>query len=123
KYNPWTDDDVRHLLATPTEDRLFAIYQALRRGFTVEEISKLTMIHPYFIWRIENVIFMEKEIAESFSVPVLKKAKRMGFTDDRIAKILGKKRAEITDLRLENGIVPSYKMVDTCAAEFSARTP
>jgi len=123
KYNPWTDEDVRRLLVTPTDERLFAIYQALRRGFSVEEISDLTKIHPYFIWRMENIVFMEKEIAESFSVPVLRKAKRMGFTDERIAKILGKKRAEIADLRLEKGIVPSYKMVDTCAAEFAAKTP
>jgi len=123
KYTTWTDDDVRRLIATPTDERLFAIYQALRRGITVEEISELSMIHPYFIWRIENIIGMEQEIAESFSVPVLRKAKRMGFTDDRIGKIIGKKREEIADLRLENGIVPTYKMVDTCAAEFAAKTP
>jgi len=123
KYNPWTDEEVRGLLVTPTDERLFAIYQALRRGFAVEEISDLTKIHPYFIARIENIIFMEKEIAESFSVPVLRRAKRMGFSDERIGTIIGKKWEEISDLRHENGILPTFKMVDTCAAEFAAKTP
>ncbi|AET63661.1 carbamoyl-phosphate synthase large subunit [Methanothrix harundinacea] len=123
KYEPWTDEELRHLLATPTDERLFAIYEALRRGVTVEEISDLTGIHPYFIARIENVIEMEREIAAGLSVPVLRRAKRMGFSDERIGKILGKRREEIADLRIESGILPTFKMVDTCAAEFAARTP
>ena len=123
KYEPWTDEEVRSLLSTPTDERLFAIYQALRRGILVEEIADLTKIHPYFIWRIENIIAMEDEIAGSFSVPILRKAKRMGFTDDRIARILGRRREEISDLRIDNGILPTFKMVDTCAAEFEAKTP
>jgi len=123
KYEPWTDEEVRSLLSTPTDERLFAIYQALRRGISVEEIADLTKIHPYFIWRIENIIAMEDEIAGSFSVPILRKAKRMGFTDDRIARILGRRREEISDLRIDNWILPTFKMVDTCAAEFAAKTP
>ncbi|MCR3883895.1 carbamoyl-phosphate synthase large subunit [Methanotrichaceae archaeon M04Ac] len=123
KYEPWTDEEVRSLLSTPTDERLFAIYQALRRGISVEEIADLTKIHPYFIWRIENIIAMEDEIAGSFSVPILRKAKRMGFTDDRIARILGRGCKEISDLRIDNGILPTFKMVDTCAAEFEAKTP
>jgi len=123
KYEPWTDEELRHLLATPTDERLFAIYEALRRGVTVKEISDLTGIHPYFIARIENVIEMEREIAAGLSVPVLRRAKRMGFSDERIGKILGKRREEIADLRIESGILPTFKMVDTCAAEFAARTP
>ncbi|MGB3943444.1 MAG: carbamoyl-phosphate synthase large subunit, partial [Methanothrix sp.] len=122
KYEPWTDEEVRSLLSTPTDERLFAIYQALRRGISVEEIADLTRIHPYFIWRIENVIAMEDEVRDRFSVPVLRRAKRMGFTDERIGEILGKEREEIADLRIENGIVPTYKMVDTCSAEFAAKT-
>ncbi|MDD3566511.1 MAG: carbamoyl-phosphate synthase large subunit, partial [Methanothrix sp.] len=123
KYEPWTDEEVRHLLATPTDERLFAIYEALRRGITVEEISDLTGIHPYFIARIENIIEMEREIAVGLSVPILRRAKRMGFSDERMGKILGKRREEIADLRIESGIVPTFKMVDTCAAEFAAKTP
>jgi carbamoyl-phosphate synthase large subunit len=123
KDGPWTDGEVRRLLSTPTDERLFAIYQALRRGISVEEIAELTKIHPYFIWRIENVIAMEDEVQDRFSVQVLKRAKRMGFTDERIGEILGKDREEIADLRIENGIVPTYKMVDTCSAEFAAKTP
>ena len=123
KYTPWSDDDVRELLRVPTDERLFAIYQALRRGISVEEISELTMIDPYFIWRIENVIKMEDELKGNFSKEILRKAKRTGFTDDRIAKLVGKTREEIADIRIAEGIIPTFKMVDTCAAEFAARTP
>ena len=123
KYTRWTDEDVRELLRVPTDERLFAIYQALRRGFSIEDISEITMIDPYFIWRIENIIKMEDEIQENFSAVVLRKAKRMGFTDDQIAKLTDKAREEIFDCRVREGIIPTYKMVDTCAAEFAANTP
>ncbi len=123
KYTTWTDDDVRHLLKVPTDERLFAIYQALRRGFSVDEITELTLIDPYFIMRIGNIIEMEDVVKENFSAKTLKKAKKMGFTDERIAKLVGKTRIEITDMRLAEGITATYKMVDTCSAEFAAKTP
>ncbi len=123
KYTTWTDDDVRHLLKVPTDERLFAIYQALRRGFSVDEISDLTLIDPYFIMRIGNIIEMEDEVKENFSAKTLRKAKKMGFTDERIAKLVGKTWVEITDMRLRDGITATYKMVDTCSAEFAAKTP
>ena len=123
KFTTWTDEEVRDLLATPTDERLFAIYQALRRGISVEEISDLTEIDPYFIMRMENIITMEDEIRENFSVNVLRRAKKTGFVDDRIARLAGKTKKEILDLRTAENIIPTYKMVDTCAAEFAARTP
>ena len=75
KFTTWTDEEVRDLLATPTDERLFAIYQALRRGIAMEEISDLTEIDPYFIMRMENIIAMEDEIRENFSVNGLMRAK------------------------------------------------
>lgn len=123
KYVPWTDDDVRELLRTPTDERLFAIYQALRRGFSVEEISQLSMIDPYFIERIQNIIRMEDELKEGLTPDRLRRAKKMGFLDSRIAELVGLSREEVTDYRLSLGIIPTYKMVDTCAAEFAASTP
>ncbi|HPT37847.1 MAG TPA: carbamoyl-phosphate synthase large subunit [Methanothrix sp.] len=123
KYTVWTDEEILELLKNPTDERLFAIYQALKRGMTSEEISRITGIEPYFLYRIENIISVEKEIAAGLDADVLKKAKRTGFTDEQIARIVGKSREEITDMRIAHGIIPTYKMVDTCAAEFAAKTP
>ncbi len=123
KYSTWTDNEIKSLLKFPTDDRLFAIYQALKRGMTSEEISHLTGIEPYFLYRIENIIAVEDEVRKEMSPEALRKAKRTGFTDEQIAKITGKTSEEITDLRISLGIIPTYKMVDTCAAEFEAKTP
>jgi len=123
KYTTWTDDDIRDILQSPTDDRLFAIYQALKRKMPPEEISKITGIEPYFLHRIENIIAVEDEICRELSPKTLRKAKRTGFTDEQIARLVKKTREEITDLRISLGITPTYKMVDTCAAEFAAATP
>ena len=123
KYTIWTDEEIKNLLANPTDERLFAIYQALKRGMSSEEISKITGIEPYFLYRMENIIAMEEEIRAGLDAKVLRKAKRTGFTDKQIAGIVGKSREEITDMRISLGIIPTYKMVDTCAAEFEAKTP
>ncbi len=123
KYTTWTDEEIKGLLKNPTDDRLFAIYQALKRGITPEEISAITGIEPYFLYRIENIVLMEGEIRKELNPETLRKAKRTGFTDEQIATIVGKSREEITDLRLSLGIIPTFKMVDTCAAEFEAKTP
>ncbi|TFH50632.1 MAG: carbamoyl-phosphate synthase large subunit, partial [Methanothrix sp.] len=123
KYTTWTDEEIKNLLENPTDERLFAIYQALKRGMSSEEISKITGIEPYFLYRMENIIAMEKEIGAELNFETLRKAKRTGFTDKQIAGIVGKSREEITDMRISLGIIPTYKMVDTCAAEFEAKTP
>ena len=123
KYTTWTDEEIRSLLENPTDERIFAIYQALKRGMSAEEIAKITGIEPYFLYRIENIIAMEKEIGAELNFETLRKAKRTGFTDEQIASIVGKSREEITDMRIKLGIIPTYKMVDTCAAEFEAKTP
>lgn len=123
KYTTWTDDEVKDILKNPTDDRLFAIYQALRRGMSVDEIVGLTKIEPYFLYRIQNIIAVEDEVKKELNPDTLRKAKRMGFTDEHIAGLTGKSREEITDYRIAEGIIPTYKMVDTCAAEFAASTP
>ena len=123
KYTIWTDDEVRDILKNPTDERLFAIYQALRRGMSVEEIVGLTKIEPYFLYRIQNIIAVEDEVKKELNPDTLRRAKRFGFTDEYIAELTGKAREEITDYRIAQGIIPTYKMVDTCAAEFAASTP
>lgn len=123
KYTVWTDEEIIELLRTPTDERLFAIYQALQREMSVEEISRITSIGPYFLYRIQNIIDMEDDVQKNLNPDTLRRAKRMGFTDERIADLTGKTREEITDYRIAQGIIPTYKMVDTCAAEFAAKTP
>lgn len=122
-YKEWSDDEILQILRTPTHERLFVVYQALRKGMTIEEIFNITNIDPFFTRKIRNIIDMEDSIKENLSVEILKEAKRMGFSDERIAFLTGKKWEEINDLRREKGILATYKMVDTCAAEFAAATP
>jgi carbamoyl-phosphate synthase large subunit len=123
KYSKWTDEELRRLLEVPTDERLFAIYIALRRGYSVDEITAITTIDPYFLQRIDNIIRVEDTISSNLNENTLLLAKRTGLTDERIAQLSGRTREDITDLRKSCGIMPTYKMVDTCAAEFAAATP
>lgn len=121
----WTPDRIRELLITPTDQRLFVVYHALRTGFSSEEISKLTSIDPFFLQKLKKIIEIEDRIKPGLSPEkgVLRDAKRIGLTDKRIAELAGVTREVVTDQRHDQGILPAYKMVDTCAAEFAAKTP
>ncbi|RLG36907.1 MAG: carbamoyl-phosphate synthase large subunit [Candidatus Alkanophagales archaeon] len=121
-YGNWSDGEIRHLLKNPTDERIFVIYKALQRGFSVEEISGLTNIDPFFIEKMKNIVEMEKLLKKDLEGN-LRRAKRLGFGDERIARITGRRREEISDLRRRKGIIATFKMVDTCAAEFEAQTP
>ncbi|HEX59855.1 MAG TPA: carbamoyl-phosphate synthase large subunit, partial [Methanomicrobia archaeon] len=121
-YGNWSDAEIRRLLKNPTDERIFVIYKALQRGFPVEEISRLTNIDPFFIEKIKNIVELERLLKKDLEGN-LRKAKRLGFSDERIAKITGRRREEISDLRRKKGIIATFKMVDTCAAEFEAQTP
>ena len=124
-HGSWSKDEMAELLERPTHERMFVIYKALRTGaFTVEEISELSDIDPWFIIKIRNIVDMaEKLKACELNRDNMLKAKRMGFTDEWIAELRGVTPEEIGDARRALGVVPTYKMVDTCAAEFAARTP
>ncbi len=124
----WSSSEIRTLLQTPTSERLFVIYHALRNGFTAEEIAQLTAIDVFFIRKIRNIVDMENKLKEhaipnDLPADILLKSKRMGFTDSKIAKYTGRTREDVNDLRLREGIVTTYKMVDTCAGEYAAFTP
>jgi carbamoyl-phosphate synthase large subunit len=121
----WTPDRIRELLRTPTDQRLFAAYYALRTGFSSKEISELTSIDPFFLQKLGNIIEVEDRIKSDsdMSQETLRDAKRIGLTDERIAELAGVTREVVTDQRHDQGILPAYKMVDTCAAEFAAKTP
>lgn len=127
-------DEIKARLKTPNAERIWYIAQALRQGMGVDEIYELTWIDPWFLNNMKQIVEMEdriKESAISLQDPVgnqrlaemLKKAKEYGFSDKRIAELTGKTEADIRRLRVELGIRPVYKLVDTCAAEFEAYTP
>ncbi|HHT74787.1 MAG TPA: carbamoyl-phosphate synthase large subunit [Euryarchaeota archaeon] len=120
----WSDDRIMEELTNATDQRIFAIAEALRRGMSVEAIADITKWDTYFIHKIRNIVEMEKALRSSdLDDVLLRRAKRMGFSDDVIARLTGSTEEDVRRRRKAAGIVPTYKMVDTCAAEFSAETP
>ncbi|GLG01083.1 carbamoyl-phosphate synthase pyrimidine-specific large chain [Alicyclobacillus hesperidum subsp. aegles] len=131
----WSDVDIEKKIAIADDDRLFAIAEALRRGISVEQMHKWSQIDRWFLWQLEKLVQLEQAIADlgrtSLSLPTLLEqneelivqAKRHGFPDRELARLLGTDALTIRSWRKEHGIVPVYKMVDTCAGEFAATTP
>jgi len=122
-FREWDREEVTDLLTTPTHERLFAIYHGMRTGFSIDEISGITSIDPFFLEKIHNMIRMEDTLRPELTRETLYRAKRMGFTDEEIGKLTGRTREDINDMRRQMRIITTYKMVDTCAAEFAAETP
>jgi len=119
-------DTIRASLARVTPDRLRVIAQAIRQNVSFQDIQDITKFDPWFLEQIKNIIDAEEEIKKA-GLPKDKetwvKFKKLGFSDKRIAKLLGKKEPEITNARQKSGALPVYKRVDTCAAEFESATP
>jgi carbamoyl-phosphate synthase large subunit len=126
----WSDMQIETLLKTPTDERLFVIAEAFRRGMMVEEIAPLCHFDRWFLVKIRNLVEMESTLSEcgagivtDAGKDVLEAAKRMGYPDRTIADLTGKTEHEIRTYRKGIGLIPVYKIVDTCAAEFEAQTP
>ncbi len=118
------DEHLEHHMTQPTDLRFHAILRALHIGWSTERLVSLTKIHPWFIDRFANIVQMEKRLhADSFSIELLREAKRMGFSDADIARLSRQEELSVRSLRIKAGILPTYKMVDTCAGEFEAKTP
>ncbi len=115
----------RFLSGAATDDRLWRVFAALRRGATVEEIHHATRIDRFFLRKMSKVVrFSEDELQGKTPTPdLLRRAKRLGFADSDIATLCGMLPADVRRLRAQWGLRPVYKMVDTCAAEFEAVTP
>lgn len=125
EYEKLSVEELKGLLRSHSHNRLFYAASALKKEMAVEEITELTGIDPWFIEKIKNIVEMEEMLSSYASIRTqgLIRAKRMGFSDTRIAELVGSDEAGVRLRRQELGIVPSYKMVDTCAAEFDAKTP
>jgi carbamoyl-phosphate synthase large subunit len=119
-----TNIELQRKLKIVDDQRIYAIAEGIRRGFTYQEIFELTSIDPWFIDKIAILVEMEDALSHKpLTKELLKEAKRLEFPDAVIAKLCGITQEEIRAKREEYDIHPIYKMVDTCAAEFEAQTP
>ena len=119
-----TDEEIERRIRVCDDERLFIIGDALRRGYDWEKIVEWSKIDKFFIWKIKKLIDFEKVIAENkFDKETLLEAKKLGFSDLSIATLWNATQKEIFEFRKNNGVMPVYKMVDTCAAEFESETP
>jgi carbamoyl-phosphate synthase large subunit len=136
-------EEVREKLSAPNAERIFYIRTALLAGMKIEEIHELTKIDPWFLLNIQEIIDLEKEISSygtkvrdlelwkkaltpdqlRFPEPLLRKAKEFGFSDFQLGYLLGFDETHLRNMRMEKGVLPTYKLVDTCGAEFEAYTP
>ncbi|HWR40320.1 MAG TPA: carbamoyl-phosphate synthase large subunit [Patescibacteria group bacterium] len=117
-------EDIRNNLALADDERIFVIAEALRRGIKCEEIHQITKVDMFFLNKIHNIIRMEERLGMAATTPeLLATAKKMGFADRSVADFSGKSVYDIREMRKQAALVPCYKMVDTCAAEFEALTP
>ena len=119
-----SDEVLRQKLKDADDERIFVIIEAFNRGLDIHELWSITKIDPYFLNKIKNIADFSLKLADSIlDAELLREAKRMGFSDGEIAALQRTDEASIRKLRRDNGVVPTYKLVDTCAAEFDAVTP
>jgi len=120
-------EKLRTLLVKPGPERLWAIGQAFREGWSLDEIFQATKIDPWFLDHIEQILNVESELAtqtpSALSCEQWREIKSMGFSDRRIAKLMGTKEDVVRATRLKCDVRPAFKRVDTCAGEFRSETP
>jgi carbamoyl-phosphate synthase large subunit len=121
------DTELRRRLVVPSAERVYFVMHALTIGYSSEELHDLTKIDPWFLDNLSEIIERERDLRresiETISPRELREAKRMGFSDQRLATVLGATEDEMRGLRIEAGIRPVFKRVDTCGAEFESFTP
>ena len=123
-----TDDLMDHL-KRPNAERVYYLKRALEEGMSVEKLYDITKIDPWFLDNLKEIVEMETELKKVASQKkdltrqMLKHAKQMGFSDAQLGEIFSKSEEEVRRLRKALEIIPTYKLVDTCAAEFEAFTP
>ena len=124
KLTEYSTEKILEQLKSVDNERIWCIAESLRRGITIDEIHNITKIDKFFISKFDRLVRMEEELVNNeLTTELLLKAKKMGYTDKVIAKLAGLKEEDIKNQRLQNNIVANYKLVDTCSAEFEAKTP
>jgi carbamoyl-phosphate synthase large subunit len=121
------DEELEKKLITPNSNRIFCLYEAIRRGRSIEDLYRLTYIDPWFLNNLKQLVATEEETRQAgfkgLDRDLLHKIKQQGFSDFHIAYLTGTTEDDIRELRMKHDLVPVYKLVDTCAAEFEAYTP
>ena len=123
-FSALSEEDLRERLHVVDDQRIWVIAEAIRKGISYEDIHEITQIDIWFIDKLAILVEMEQALQEQpLTVELLQEAKRIEFPDNVIARLTGRTEADIRKMRHDNGIEATYKMVDTCAAEFAASTP
>lgn len=119
-----SDRELEAKLVHPQDDRLFYIAEAFRRGYSLDDLHELTQINHYFLDIVAGLVKEEGQIARAGLEPAtIRQAKQDGYSDATIAQLVNRSPIAVRNFRKQNGIVPVYKMVDTCAGEFDSATP
>ena len=122
-------EELMDYLKRPTWDRVFRIKEAMEAGISIKTIRELTQIDRWFLYQIQDIVTLEHRIKEhqhldKLPESLLREAKQMGFSDEQIAELVKDCTAEeVYEKRKAAGIIRVFKMVDTCSAEFEAKTP
>ena len=121
EYTKYTEDD----LINPTDERFFQIYSALKDGMDINKIQELTKMDVLFLYKIKNIVDFEAEVTleKLEDADYFRKAKQLGFSNKSLANLVGETEEYMNNLANKLNVKKSYKMVDTCAAEFEAKTP
>jgi carbamoyl-phosphate synthase large subunit len=121
------DTALRKRLVVPSDRRMWALFRALQRGWTLETIHELTKIDPWFLQQFADIVALRNMAAlgefREMSADLLRTMKRTGFSDEDIAGVYGIDESAVRQRRLDDGLVSAYKRIDTCAAEFESFTP
>ena len=124
KFDSMPEQELLDFVREATDERLYAIAELLRRGVDPMLICEATKIDFFFIDKIKHIIACEKQLKDNpMDIEILRKAKKMGISDRFIGKLWGKSEKEMFELRKKEGIMPVYKMIDTCASEFESYVP
>jgi carbamoyl-phosphate synthase large subunit len=128
-FEDWDEDDssLRRRLVVPSDRRMWALFRALQRGWTVDTLHELTNIDPWFLDQFREIVELRQMAAlgpfREMTTDLLRTLKRAGFSDADIAGVHGVDESAVRQRRLEDGLVAAYKRIDTCAAEFESFTP
>lgn len=122
--NAVSDEDLVGKIINAQDDRLFYLIEGIRRGYSIQDLAELTKIDLFFLDKLLHIVEIEQDLKDHpYDLTILENAKKNGFSDVAVAKFWETDALRIREIRKENGLVPVYKMVDTCAGEFESKTP
>lgn len=122
--NAVSDEDLVGKIINAQDDRLFYLIEGIRRGYSIQDLAELTKIDLFFLDKLLHIVEIEQDLKDHpYDLTSLENAKKNGFSDVAVAKFWETDDLRIREIRKENGLVPVYKMVDTCAGEFESKTP